>query len=126
MQREECTWNSHATTSKVNFKCVQSFSIPASLSLNFLFIYLIARIKDYISSGLHNKVIDPDGGIHSNKKQFENNGNDGTNKVVEWPKKSWTLSLDNAPEFQHCFVFSYPSAGRNNEEKKRGAFKSKQ
>ena len=69
-QRGECIWNSYATTSKVTFKCVQFFSIPASLSLNFLFIFYF-RVKDYISSGLHNKVIDPDGGIHSNKKQFE-------------------------------------------------------
>ena len=35
----ECIWNSYAATSKVNFKCVQCFSIPASLSLNFLFIF---------------------------------------------------------------------------------------
>ena len=69
-QRGEYIWNSYATTSKVTFKCVQFFSIPASLSLNFLFIFYF-RVKDYISSGLHNKVIDPDGGIHSNKKQFE-------------------------------------------------------
>jgi len=27
--------------------------------------------------------------------------------------------------FQHCFIFSYLSGGRNSEEKRRGAFKSK-
>ena len=48
------------------------------------------------------------------------------NKVVEWPKEGWTLSLDKAPEFQHCFIFSYLSGGRNREEKRRGAFTSKQ
>jgi len=42
--------------------------------------HLIDWFKDYISSRLRNKVIDPDGGIHSNKKQFENNGNDRGNK----------------------------------------------
>ena len=46
-------------------------------------------------------------------------------KVVEWPKKGWTSSLDKAPEFQHCSIFSYLSGGRNREEKRRGAFKSK-
>ena len=34
--------------------------------------------------------------------------------------------IDKAPEFQHCFIFSYLSGGRNSEEKRRGAFKSKQ
>ena len=86
--------------------------------------YFIFRVKDYISSGLQNKIIDPDGGIHCSKKQFEN-GNYHGNKVVEWPREDWTLSLDKAPEFQHCFIFSYLSGKRNSEEKRRGAFKSK-
>ena len=86
-QRGECIWNSYATTSKVTFKCVQFFSIPASLSLNFLLIFYF-RVKDYISSGLHNKVIDPDGGIHSNKKQFE---------------KTWRL-----PVFKVMMTLQYP------------------
>ena len=83
------------------------------------------EFKDYISSGQDNKIIDPDEGIHCSKKQFENNGNYRGNKVVEWPKEGWTLSLDKAPEFQQCFIFSYLSGGRNREEKRQGAFKSK-
>ena len=60
------------------------------------------------------KVTNPDGGIHSiGKKQFEGTGNERDDKVVEWPKEGWTLSLDKAPEFQHCFIFSYLSGGRN-------------
>ena len=39
MQRSECVWNSNATTSKVNIKCVHCFSIPTSLALNFLLIF---------------------------------------------------------------------------------------
>ena len=72
------------------------------------------------------KVTNPDGGIHSiGKKQFEGTGNERDDKVVEWPKEGWTLSLEKAPEFQHCFIFSYLSGGRNSEKKRQGAFKSK-
>ena len=39
-------------------------------------------VKDYISRGINNKIIDPDGGIHSNEKQFEDIGNDRRDKVV--------------------------------------------
>ena len=59
------------------------------------------------------------------KKQFEGTGNERDDKVVERPKEGWTLSLEKAPEFQHCFIFSYLSGGRNSEKKRRGAFKSK-
>ena len=54
--------------------------------------FLIFRVKDYISSGLHVKVTDPDGGIHSTekKKQFEGTGNERDDEVVEWPKEGWT------------------------------------
>ena len=55
---------------------------PTSLALNFLLVFFF-RVKDHISSGLDNKIIDPDGGIHCSKKQVENNGNYRGNKVVE-------------------------------------------
>lgn len=68
---------------------VQCFGIHAGLFLIFIFCqYLIFRVKDYISSGLHVKVIDPHGGIHSTgKNQFEGTGNERDDKVVEWPKE---------------------------------------
>ena len=118
----ECIWNSCATISKVKTSNVCS-AFPFLLRCHWIFCScFIFRVKYYISRRLHNKVIDPDEGIHSNKKQFENNGNDGGNNVVEWPKEGWTLTLDNAPEFQHCFIFSYlhVSGGKNTEEKRRG------
>ena len=48
------------------------------------------------------------------------------NKVVEWPSEGWTLRLNKVPEFQHCFIFLFLSGRGNSEEKRRGAFKSKQ
>ena len=93
---------------------MQCFGIHAGL---FFCQYLIFRVKDYISSGLHMKVTDPDGGIHSiGKKQFEGTANERDDNVVEWPKKGWPLSLE---------IFSYLSGGRNSEEKRQGSFKSK-
>ena len=51
--------------------------------------YLIFRIKDYISKGLHMKVTGPNGGIHSTvKKTFQDTGNERDNKVVKLPKKA--------------------------------------
>ena len=44
---------------------VQCFGIHAGLFFFFFCQYLIFRVKDYISRGLHMKVTDPDGGIHS-------------------------------------------------------------
>lgn len=58
-------------------------------------------------------------------KQLEECDTIHHNKVVEWKSEGWTRSLDKAPEFQHCFIFLYLSGGRNSEEKRRGAFKSK-
>ena len=66
------------------------------------------------------KVTDPDGGIHcieKKKKQFEGSCNERDDKVVEWPKEGWTLSLKKTLEFQHCFIFPYLSGGRNSGEK---------
>ena len=101
-------------------------AFPSLLLWHWIFCsYFIFRVKDNISSGLDNKIIDPDGGTHCSKKQVENNGSYRGKKVVEWPKEGWTLSLDKAPEFQHCFINSYLSGGRNREEKRRGAFKRK-
>lgn len=40
------------------------------------------------------KVTDPDGRVHSiGKKQFAGTGNERDDKVVEWPREGWTLSL---------------------------------
>ena len=45
-------------------------SVLASMLGYFLFFcqHLIFRVKDYISSGLHMKVTNPDGAIHSTGK----------------------------------------------------------
>ena len=67
---------------------VQCFGIHAGLFCIFFCQYLIFRVKDYIFSGLHLKVTDPDRGIHCiGKKQFEGTGNERDDKVVEWPKE---------------------------------------
>ena len=47
---------------------VQCFGIHAGLFFIFFCQHLIFRVKDYISSGLHMKVTNPDGGIHSTGK----------------------------------------------------------
>ena len=61
---------------------------PCWVILHYFCQYLISRVKDYIFSGLHLKVTDPDRGIHCiGKKQFEGTGNERDDKVVEWPKE---------------------------------------
>ena len=49
---------------------VQCFGIHAGYFLFFFCQYLIFTVKDYISSGLHMKVTDPDKGIHSIGKKI--------------------------------------------------------
>ena len=67
---------------------VQCFGIHAGLF--FICQYLMFRVKDYISSGLHMKVTDPDGGIHSIGKK--NNSKvlamNVMTKLLSGPKKA--------------------------------------
>ena len=96
------------------------------------FNFHFTRIKHYQASGLDKKIIDPDGGIHLRRLRLERElrqqqTTDCRSKRVEWPSEGWTLSLDQMPPFQHCYLFAHLAGEMENNSKKfrRGAFKSK-
>lgn len=88
---------------------------------------IFIRIKTYQSSGLDRNIVDPDGGIHRQRKRLEVTHPEDVSSWVEWPKDGWTCSLDQMPNFQHCFIFEHLAADFEKENKKirQGAFKSK-
>ena len=52
---------------------------------------------------------------------------DNLPKRVTWPSDGWTLSLEQMPPFQHCYLFAHLAGEMESNSKKvrRGAFKSK-
>ncbi|CAH3019257.1 unnamed protein product [Porites evermanni] len=81
-------------------------------------VQLLERVKDYISSGLHLKVTDPDRGIHCiRKKQFEGTGNERDDKpetsmIVETETDEAMISeetLNDDPDFQSNSNFTIPN-----------------
>ena len=46
---------------------------------------------------------------------------------IEWPTDGWTLSLEQMPEFKHCYIFAHLAGEITKDSTKfrRGAFKSK-
>ena len=52
---------------------------------------------------------------------------DNLPKRVTWPSDGWTLSLEQMPPFQYCYLFAHLAGEMESNSKKvrRGAFKSK-
>jgi len=89
-------------------------------------------VKDYQKAGLDKKIVDPDGGIHLQRLRLEREirsqqTSSSRSKRVEWPSEGWTLSLENMPNFQHCYLFAHLAGEMdcNSSKVRRGAFKSK-
>ena len=58
------------------------------------------------------------------KKQFEGTGNERDDKVVEWPKEGWTLSLGKAPSFNTVLYFRICLEGETARKKDEGRLKA--
>ncbi len=100
--------------------------------MKYIYIFFF-RIKIYQSSGLDKKIVDPDGGIHRERKRHEAKTSSNTvcpgdvASRIEWPKDGWTCSLNHMPNFQHCFIYEHLAADmkKGSSEMRQGAFKSK-
>jgi len=95
-----------------------------------LFNFISYRVKDYQKAGLDKKIVDPDGGIHLQRLQLEREiwsqqTSSSRSKRVEWPSEGWTLSLENMPNFQHCYLFAHLAGEMdcNSSKVRHGAFK---
>ena len=89
---------------------------------------IATRVKSYQSSGF-DKIVDPEGGIHLRRIRLEREMRTQPDEPqrIEWPTDGWTLSWEQMPEFQHCYIFAHLAGEITKDSTKfrRGAFKSK-
>ena len=89
---------------------------------------IATRVKSYQSSGF-DKIVDPDGGIHFQRIRLEREMRTPPDEPqrIEWPIDGCTLSLEQIPEFQHCYIFAHLAGEITKDSTKfrQGAFKSK-
>ena len=119
---------------RITWKVCSSVSILRikAIFLGSSCVFDFNRIKDYQVSGQDKKIVDPDGGIHLRRLRLERElrsqqTSDNLPKRVTWPSDGWTLSLEQMPPFQHCYLFAHLAGEMEGNSKKvrRGAFKSK-
>ena len=61
--------------------------------------FILCRVCDYISAGLDAKLVDPDGGVHSNRLRARFESEVAIPNPL--PSDGWTSSLSQLPSFNY-------------------------